>query len=196
MGVGRKRFMQAFRAPEVERRIHFLYPVATRGTLRGALARRAGRRWTRSTQRGAGRPGDMPIEVHAKLLIVDDRVLRIGSSNLNNRSMGFDTECDVAIEASSREQRAAIEDIRNRLLAEHLDSEPARVAAALETDDRLDDALFSIAGRRRALRTLPFGADSESPSELVLNLGDPERVVTPRRLVRALHRIVRPVFGK
>ena len=39
------------------------------------------------------------IYVHAKILIVDDRLLRIGSSNLNNRSMGFDTECDVAVEA-------------------------------------------------------------------------------------------------
>lgn len=41
-----------------------------------------------------------PIYVHAKVLAVDDRLLRIGSANLNNRSMGLDTECDVAIEAS------------------------------------------------------------------------------------------------
>ena len=37
-----------------------------------------------------------PIYVHAKILIVDDRVLRIGSSNMNNRSMRLDTECDVS----------------------------------------------------------------------------------------------------
>jgi phosphatidylserine/phosphatidylglycerophosphate/cardiolipin synthase-like enzyme len=196
MGVGRKRFMEIFSAPELARRIHFFYPVATRGTLRGALARRAGRGGASGTARGDGRSGDMSIEVHAKLLVVDDRLLRIGSSNLNNRSMGFDTECDVAIEASSCEQRAAIEGIRNRLLAEHLDADPRKVAAALEANGRLDDALFSIAGRRRALRTLPFGADSDTPSELVLNLGDPERVVTPRRLVRALQRVFRPAFGK
>jgi phosphatidylserine/phosphatidylglycerophosphate/cardiolipin synthase-like enzyme len=203
MGVGRERFMHTFAAPDVRRRIHFLYPVARRGTLRGAIARRRPpmpslikrRRGARTTELGAGRPGDMSIEVHSKLLVVDDRLLLIGSSNLNNRSMGFDTECDVAIEAGSREQRAAVEGIRNRLLAEHLDSDPAEVAAALETNGRLDEALFSIAGARRALRTLPVGA-GQPASELVLNLGDPERVVTPRRLVRALRHVFRPAFGK
>jgi phosphatidylserine/phosphatidylglycerophosphate/cardiolipin synthase-like enzyme len=42
--------------------------------------------------------GRRPIYVHAKVTVVDDRLLRIGSSNLNNRSMGMDTECDVSIE--------------------------------------------------------------------------------------------------
>ena len=37
--------------------------------------------------------------VHSKVMIVDDRLLRVGSANLNNRSMGTDTECDLAIEA-------------------------------------------------------------------------------------------------
>lgn len=45
------------------------------------------------TDRGA------PIYIHSKVLVVDDRLLRIGSSNFNNRSLGFDSECDVAIEA-------------------------------------------------------------------------------------------------
>ena len=47
-----------------------------------------------------------PIYVHAKVLTIDDRLLRVGSSNLNNRSMGFDTECDLAIEAIPGEQSA------------------------------------------------------------------------------------------
>lgn len=38
------------------------------------------------------------IIVHAKSTIIDDRLLRIGSTNLNNRSMGLDTECDIAVE--------------------------------------------------------------------------------------------------
>ncbi len=41
-----------------------------------------------------------PIYVHSKVMIIDDRLLRIGSSNLNNRSLGFDSECDVALEAA------------------------------------------------------------------------------------------------
>ena len=38
--------------------------------------------------------GGKPIYVHAKILTMDDKLLRVGSSNLNNRSMSFDTECD------------------------------------------------------------------------------------------------------
>lgn len=40
-----------------------------------------------------------PIYVHAKIMIADDRVLKLESANLNNRSMGYDMECDVIIEA-------------------------------------------------------------------------------------------------
>jgi phospholipase D1/2 len=66
-----------------------------------------------------------PIYVHSKVLIVDDRLLRIGSSNLNNRSMGFDGECDVAIEAdpdSPRDDdvRRQITSLRHQLVSEHL----------------------------------------------------------------------------
>ena len=63
------------------------------------------------------------IYVHAKVLIVDDRLLRIGSSNVNNRSMGVDTECDLAIEAPPDGTRpdisTAIVDTRDSLLSEH-----------------------------------------------------------------------------
>jgi phosphatidylserine/phosphatidylglycerophosphate/cardiolipin synthase-like enzyme len=34
--------------------------------------------------------GGAPIYVHSKVMVVDDRLLRIGSSNLNNRSMGYE----------------------------------------------------------------------------------------------------------
>lgn len=61
-----------------------------------------------------------PIYVHAKVFIVDDRLLRIGSSNIDNRSMGFDTECDIAIEAQSAAERALIRNFTLSLLAEHL----------------------------------------------------------------------------
>ena len=43
-----------------------------------------------------------------EIIVIDDRFLRIGSANLNNRSMGADTECDLSIEATNGQQRAAI----------------------------------------------------------------------------------------
>ena len=55
----------------------------------------------------------------------DDRLLRIGTSNLNNRSMGFDSECDLAVDADPAnpghdEVRRAITAVQNRLICEHL----------------------------------------------------------------------------
>ena len=41
------------------------------------------------------------IIVHAKLTIIDDTLLRIGSANINNRSMGFDSECDLVLETAA-----------------------------------------------------------------------------------------------
>ena len=58
------------------------------------------------------------MNVHAKLCIVDDELVRIGSANLCNRSMGLDAECDVTVEAGgNRAAQNAIADLRNRLLA-------------------------------------------------------------------------------
>src|SRR6267378_35904 len=68
-----------------------------------------------------GLPDGNCLDVHSKLMVVDDRVLRIGSSNLCNRSLGLDTEADVAIEARGRPQVAnVIRRFREHLLAEHL----------------------------------------------------------------------------
>jgi phosphatidylserine/phosphatidylglycerophosphate/cardiolipin synthase-like enzyme len=73
------------------------------------------------------------IIVHAKLTIIDDELLRIGSANINNRSLGFDTECDLSIEASGRapaRARARIAALRTNLLAHWLGCEEAVVAEA------------------------------------------------------------------
>ena len=43
----------------------------------------------------AGARPPTPV-IHSKVMVVDDRLLRIGSANINNRSMGTDTECDLS----------------------------------------------------------------------------------------------------
>lgn len=66
--------------------------------------------------------GETPIYVHAKVMIVDDEVLRVGSANLNNRSMRLDSECDLFIDAAREgngHAAKAIRAIRWSLLAEH-----------------------------------------------------------------------------
>src|SRR5581483_11603291 len=72
------------------------------------------------------------LNVHSKVMVVDDALLTLGSANLSNRSLGFDTECNIAIESRGDPRlRAAIASLRDRLLGEHLGVAPGRVADAL-----------------------------------------------------------------
>ena len=98
-----------------------------------------------------------PIYVHAKILIVDDRYIRIGSSNFNNRSLGFDSECDAAIDASATEGKAVsgqIARVRNDLLAEHLGKEESDVRNSLAETGSLIATIEALANG--GLRIQPY----------------------------------------
>ncbi|WP_247657625.1 phospholipase D-like domain-containing protein [Aquabacter sp. L1I39] len=111
-----------------------------------------------------GRDGPCDILVHAKLMVADDRYLWMGSSNLNNRSVGLDSEFDVTLEASREDQSAAVAGIRNALLAEHLGATPERVAMHLEATGSLIRAVDLLNGGPRRLR--PFQAPRrDGPTE-------------------------------
>ena len=78
--------------------------------------------------------GGAAIYVHAKLMIVDDEIIRIGSANWNNRSMGLDSECDVFIDArrpGNDHIVPAITRLRHSLLAEHCGIADDRIAPLL-----------------------------------------------------------------
>lgn len=99
--------------------------------------------------------GGTDIYVHAKVMVVDDCVLRIGSSNLNNRSMRLDTECDVIVAADGTcppALREKIAGLRNDLLAEHLDATPAEVAARLGKTGSLIQTIEALRGPGRSLK--------------------------------------------
>ncbi|MEZ2128299.1 MULTISPECIES: phospholipase D-like domain-containing protein [unclassified Sinorhizobium] len=64
--------------------------------------------------------GERAVLIHSKLLLADDRLLRIGSSNLNHRSEGLDTECDILFDANRPDQRDAIAALLESLLVEYL----------------------------------------------------------------------------
>jgi phosphatidylserine/phosphatidylglycerophosphate/cardiolipin synthase-like enzyme/uncharacterized membrane protein YdjX (TVP38/TMEM64 family) len=125
--------------------------------------------------------GDDCISVHAKLLISDDRLLRIGSSNTSNRSMGMDTECDLAIAArQSGEVADFIRNLRRRLLAEHLDCSTDDLAAAESRHGGLIAAITALMGRGRSLRPLDCRVD-EGLDEMVPDGGlvDPSEPISP-----------------
>jgi phosphatidylserine/phosphatidylglycerophosphate/cardiolipin synthase-like enzyme len=95
------------------------------------------------------------IYVHAKVMIIDDAILRVGSSNMNARSLRLDTECDVAIDCArpgNDDCGPTIAHIRNDLLAEHLDVSIDRVASTLERTGSLIETIESLRfkGRKNA----------------------------------------------
>jgi phosphatidylserine/phosphatidylglycerophosphate/cardiolipin synthase-like enzyme len=90
--------------------------------------------------------GGTPIYVHAKVLVIDDDLIRVGSSNFNNRSLRLDTECDVTIEHDGDRISA----IRDDLIAEHLGSEPATVTAAI-AEHGLIGAIEALRGEGKTL---------------------------------------------
>jgi uncharacterized membrane protein YdjX (TVP38/TMEM64 family) len=94
------------------------------------------------------------LDLHSKVMIVDDEWLRIGSSNLSNRSMGVDSECDVTVEAEGRpEVRAAVRGVRDRLVAEHAGVPYEQMARALAQAPRMADAIKALStGERRLVK--------------------------------------------
>ncbi|WP_083225680.1 phospholipase D-like domain-containing protein [Neptunicoccus sediminis] len=113
-----------------------------------------------------------PIYVHAKIMVVDDRLLIIGSSNINDRSMGFDTECNVAIAKPAK----VIERFRVRLIAEHLDVSPETFREAEGNDQQFIAAIEHLNREKgRGLRRL----SRESPTLIGKVLAD-TRLLDPR----------------
>ena len=125
------------------------------------------------------------VGVHSKVLVVDDQLFRVGSSNLTNRSMCLDTECDVTIEAASDIHRSGISRLRNRLLAEHLGISAAAVDAFLSKEGSLLRLVDMRRANGRCLRELP---DEDRPTRWVLEseLVDPSRPITADVVMEAL----------
>lgn len=104
--------------------------------------------------------GGDDIYVHAKIMIVDDRILRVGSANMNNRSLGLDSECDLAIQAPDEETEAVIAGVRTRLLAEHLDASAEQVEALFEQTGSLIGTIEALQKPGRSLRLLELDEPS------------------------------------
>lgn len=117
------------------------------------------------------------VIVHAKLTIIDDVLLRVGSANLNNRSGGFDTECDLSFEAAASDEaaRATIRSLRTRLLAHWLGAPPGAVEMALAETGGVGASVERLRGlgRRRLAPLEPRRLDPLAAVVASLHLGDP-----------------------
>jgi phosphatidylserine/phosphatidylglycerophosphate/cardiolipin synthase-like enzyme len=139
-----------------------------------------------------GRDSDCEVLIHAKLLIVDDAFLRVGSSNLNNRSAGLDMECDLAIEAPNEVGRASIRQVRARLLAEHFDKTPETVTAAIAAEHgsliRGIERLNHSARGLRGFDVSAMGPTTPVPGTGLLDPRGPLPILSLLRGWRRMHR--------
>lgn len=127
------------------------------------------------------------VDVHSKVMVVDDQWLRIGSANLCNRSMGMDTECDLTFAAGSDNATAReIVGFRDRLLAEHLDVPPEEVAAARARSGSVNGAIRELQGRERTLRTLEQVKQWPEAVIDLAALADPDKPVSVDELMERL----------
>jgi phosphatidylserine/phosphatidylglycerophosphate/cardiolipin synthase-like enzyme len=110
------------------------------------------------------------IYVHSKITIVDDRRLRVGSANFNNRSMGLDSECDLLIDADlpgNEQAGEVIRMLRTDLLAEHLGASVDSVEAKFSETGSLIRGIEAFSGGRgRGL--IPFLPERPSATERAL----------------------------
>ncbi|GAY15765.1 phospholipase D-like domain-containing protein [Mycobacterium sp. shizuoka-1] len=124
--------------------------------------------------------GGASVYVHAKVLVVDDRLLRIGSSNLNNRSLGFDSECDLALEAFASQRddvHRLILHTRDSLVAEHLGVPVDTFAREVVQHKSFVHAINALRGTGRSLRKFTEFMVSADASPLAENdLMDPDQV--------------------
>ena len=164
MQSGRGGFIGQFVAAGVMDRVRFLYPSSRDGETEAA------------------------VMVHSKVMIVDDRILRVGSANLNNRSMGADTECDLAFEATSEAQRKYVAQIRRQLIG-HFCGVDEREIERNEADlfgylDRLAES-----DAKKSLRPIDPAATSGGMAAMVQPVADPRE---PLHLDRAATRMWTP----
>jgi phosphatidylserine/phosphatidylglycerophosphate/cardiolipin synthase-like enzyme len=160
MGGNRDRLVRRLRRADIYGRLRVVYPVVV-------------------DSEGAH---EAPVFVHSKVMIIDDRFARIGSSNLNNRSCGMDTECDLAIEAATPSERAAVARLRDRLLAEHLGMTPVEVQSRIHKQRSIVEVIDNYSRGNRRLKPIVLVADAgpEKPIPLTA-LFDPKKPVQPAR---------------
>ena len=127
VGVLRNRFVKRLQERDRFGRLRFVYPV-----LHGVTP--------------------CPVFIHSKICIIDDTLARVGSANLTNRSLGLDTECDLAIESGGQTRiEAAIANFRNRLIGEHLGIAPERVEEVVAAEGSVLTAVDSLWASGRGL---------------------------------------------
>ncbi|EJZ18802.1 phospholipase D/Transphosphatidylase [Rhizobium sp. Pop5] len=171
MGGNRDRVIRRLKRADRANRLRVYYPVVPGPKVPGP------------PMPGPATGSEVEVLIHSKLMIADDGLVRIGSSNLNNRSEGLDSECDLLFEAESPEHRRAIAELRSRLLSEYLGTSPASFAAAYAQSGSMIDAIDALNDGARGLREFPVELNGSISPVRGTAIFDPARPFLP------LHRL-------
>lgn len=133
--------------------------------------------------------GGSKIIVHSKTSVFDDRVVRVGSANLNNRSFGFDTEIELGVECDGEDARRNVAAFRDRLVGHFMGCTGDAVARARAERGGLARAIDEL---NREGRLAPIDPTRRGPlAEFIAayHLGDPADVADSWRLGRRRERL-------
>lgn len=156
MWHGRVRFRDALEAGGVADRVVLAYPVSRVGS------------------------AEKPVRIHSKLMVVDDRYLRVGSSNINNRSMRMDTECDLILAAQNEGDRRSVAAIRNDLIREHTGYETGEIEAVAQGKTSVQRVLHYLGHSRQHLYKIDDEHyRHECCTAVATRIADPEKPLLP-----------------
>jgi phosphatidylserine/phosphatidylglycerophosphate/cardiolipin synthase-like enzyme len=135
--------------------------------------------------------GGSNIIVHSKVSVFDDRIVRVGSANLNNRSFGFDTECEVGVECDEPTARLNVSAFRDRLVGHFLGVTGDAVSKGRAEQGGLVAAIDALNrdGRLAPVDRAPRSRLGEFIS--TYHVGDPADVSDSWRLGRRRERLFR-----
>lgn len=156
MWTGRIKFREILESGGVASRVAIAYPVS-------------------------GSPGnEIDVRIHSKLMVVDDLYLRVGSSNINNRSMAVDTECDLVFVAQDEDSRNKICAIRNDLINEHTGRGMKSIENLIRHETDISTFLNYISSSNQHLRKVNDENYRYEPFTRISRLiGDPIRPLIP-----------------
>ncbi len=127
---------------------------------------------------------EAPVRIHSKLMIIDNTYLRIGSANINDRSMGMDTEFDVTLYGDNQAACSKIASVRNDLIREHTGYEIEKIQEVVRNGD-VQELLEECPGSRQHLRRINDEQYRNQPmAKTIYKLADPRRPLIHARWTR------------
>ena len=162
MQRGRGAFFRPFVSADVADRLRILYP------------------------RSYGAESSSAVMVHSKVMIIDDEFVRVGSANLNNRSLGADTECDLAFEAGCEDHREFVRRLRRRLIGHFCGLDESAIASHEDDLFGFIDHHGASGASKKLLPVEPEGAPARAITDILQPIADPKRPLDLQHAARRM----------